>query len=88
MDYYLEQYDLGYRQCRATRTNTVQLPPSAPVIVNRWDVEGGKQTYGRLSAGAAASILGGTSLDAAVSATLGRDGGNELGAHIGLRMGF
>ena len=61
---------------------------SAPVIVNRWDIDGGKQTYGRVSAGAAASILTGTSIDAAVSATLGRDGGDELGAQLGVRMAF
>ncbi|HYI42386.1 MAG TPA: autotransporter domain-containing protein [Sphingomicrobium sp.] len=61
---------------------------SAPVIVNRWDVAGEKQTYGRLSAGAAASILTGTSIDAAVTSTIGRDGGQELGAHLGLRIGF
>ena len=61
---------------------------SAPGIVNSWGIGGGKQTYGRLSGGAAASILTGTSIDAAVSATVGRDGGNELGAHLGLRMGF
>ena len=61
---------------------------SAPVIVNRWDVEGRKQTYGRLSAGAAASIFTGTSINAAVSATMGRDGGEELGAQLGVRMGF
>ncbi len=61
---------------------------SAPVIVNRWNVDGDKQTYGRLSAGAAASILTGTSIDAAVSSTIGRDGGQELGAHLGLRIGF
>lgn len=61
---------------------------SAPGIVNRWNVDGDKQTYGRLSAGAAAGILTGTSIDAAVSATIGRDGGQELGAQLGVRMAF
>ena len=61
---------------------------TAPGIVNTWNVRGGSETYGRISGGASASILTGTSLDAAFSTTLGRDGGNDLGAHIGLRMGF
>ena len=61
---------------------------SAPGIVNTWNVSGGSETYGRISGGASASILAGTSLDASFSTTLGRDGGNDLGAHVGLRMGF
>ena len=61
---------------------------SAPGIVNTWNISGGSETYGRISGGASANILGGTSLDAAFSTTIGRDGGNDLGAHLGLRMGF
>ena len=61
---------------------------SAPGIVNTWTIGGRNETYGRISGGASASILAGTSLDAAFSTTLGRDGGNDLGAHLGFRMGF
>jgi uncharacterized protein YhjY with autotransporter beta-barrel domain len=60
----------------------------APLIVNRWDVSRDKETYARVSVGAAATIMGGTSLDAAVTSTLGRDGGQETGAHVGLRASF
>jgi uncharacterized protein YhjY with autotransporter beta-barrel domain/phospholipase/lecithinase/hemolysin len=60
----------------------------APLIVNRWDVTRDKETYARVSVGAAATIMGGTSLDAAVTSTLGRDGGQETGAHVGLRASF
>ena len=52
---------------------------SAPVIVNSWAVRRGKETYGRLSGGAAADLIGGVSVDAFVSTTLGRDHGQELG---------
>lgn len=61
---------------------------SAPTIVSSWTIDGDKQTYGRVSAGAAAQLFTAISLNAAVSSTLGRDGGNELGAQLGLRVGF
>jgi uncharacterized protein YhjY with autotransporter beta-barrel domain/phospholipase/lecithinase/hemolysin len=60
---------------------------SAPVIVNRWDVSRGKDTYGRLSGGASVN-LGRVSLDAAASTTISRDGGQELGAQIGVKARF
>ena len=60
----------------------------APIIVNRWDVHRRKGTYGRASFGGAATIFGGTSLDAALSTTLGRSGGEEIGAHVGVRTSF
>lgn len=60
----------------------------APIIVNRWDVRGHKGTYARASFGGAATILGSTSLDAALSTTVGRHGGEEIGAHLGLRAAF
>ena len=34
-DYYLEQYDLGYRDCRAQRTATVRLPSQRPCRTTR-----------------------------------------------------
>jgi uncharacterized protein YhjY with autotransporter beta-barrel domain/phospholipase/lecithinase/hemolysin len=62
---------------------------SAPVIVNSWELgDRSKKAYGRLSGGAAAAILEGVSLDALVSATIGRDDGDEVSAHLGLSVGF
>ena len=61
---------------------------SAPIIVNRWDVSGDKDTYARASFGAAVSPWQGASLDSAVTSTLGREGGQEIGAHVGFRTAF
>ncbi|MBA3511968.1 autotransporter domain-containing protein [Sphingomonas sp.] len=62
---------------------------SAPVIVNRWELEDrSKKAYARLSGGGSAVILSGITLDAVVSGTLGRDDGDEVSAHIGLGIGF
>ncbi len=60
----------------------------APIIVNSWDVSRDKETYARVSVGAAATLLGATSVDAAVTSTFGRDGGQEVGGHVGLRASF
>lgn len=62
---------------------------SAPGIVNRFDYpdrSGG--VYGRFTAGAEAAVLGGLSLQAAASTTVGRDQGNDVSAHLGLGFGF
>jgi len=61
---------------------------SAPIIVNSWDVSGRNETYGRASLGAAATLIGNTSLDAAVTTSIARDGGQDLGARVGLRASF
>ena len=62
---------------------------SAPGIVNRWVVgDGSEGVYGRLSGGANAAILSGVSLNALASTTVGRDGGNDVSAHVGLDVGF
>jgi uncharacterized protein YhjY with autotransporter beta-barrel domain len=61
---------------------------SAPVIVNQWAVTRGKDTYGRLSGGASASLGGKISVDAFVSTTLGRDGGQEVGGNVGVKAKF
>lgn len=61
---------------------------SAPIIVNTWDVSGHKETYGRASLGAAATLIGNTSLDMAVTSTVGRTRGEDLGARVGLRASF
>lgn len=62
---------------------------SAPGIVNSWRLEErSKDPYGRLAVGGSAEILPGTSLNALLSTTLGKDQGNEASAHVGLRLGF
>jgi len=60
----------------------------APIIVNSWAMSSHKGTYARVSAGGAATIFGTTSIDAAVSTTVGRHRGEEMGAHVGLRAAF
>jgi outer membrane autotransporter protein len=61
---------------------------TSPAIVNSWNVTRDKETYGRLSGGLRASLGGMLSLDANVSSTIGRDGGQELGAQIGVKTAF
>jgi outer membrane autotransporter protein len=62
---------------------------SAPGIVNSWVVgDGSDGLYGRISGGASAAILKGVSLNALASTTIGRDGGNDLSAHVGVDVGF
>jgi outer membrane autotransporter protein len=60
----------------------------APLIVNSWDVHRRKGTYARASVGAAATLMGGVSVDAAATTTFGRDGGQEVAAHVGLSAAF
>ena len=60
----------------------------APIIVNSWDVSRDKDTYARASFGGAATLLGSTSVDAAVTTTVGRHGGRETGAQVGVRASF
>ncbi|HET8729121.1 MAG TPA: autotransporter domain-containing protein [Alphaproteobacteria bacterium] len=72
----------GHRTIRFAQT-------SAPGIVNRWTVgDGSKGVYGRLSGGGSAAILNGVSLNALASTTIGRDGGNDVSAQVGLDIGF
>jgi uncharacterized protein YhjY with autotransporter beta-barrel domain/phospholipase/lecithinase/hemolysin len=61
---------------------------SAPTIVNTWAVPGRKQTYGRVSGGASANLIGGVSVDAFASTTLSRKGGNEVSGQLGLKARF
>ena len=61
---------------------------TAPGIVNSWAVPGRKQTYGRLSGGASANLNGALSLDAFVSTTLSRKGGNATGGNVGVKVRF
>lgn len=60
----------------------------APGIVNSWAVPGRKQTYGRLAGGASATLTGGLSVDAYVSTTLDRKGGNVTGGNVGVKVSF
>ena len=60
----------------------------APLIVNSWDVSRTKGTYGRASFGAAATLGGGLSVDSALTTTFGRNGGQEVAAHVGVRASF
>ncbi len=62
---------------------------SAPTIVNSWQLEDrSKKAYGRLSAGGSAEIFRQVTLNALVSGSLGRDDGNDVSAHVGLRFGL
>jgi outer membrane autotransporter protein len=62
---------------------------SAPGIVNRWDFDDlSKKAYGRFSAGLAAQVFGGVSVDGALSMTLGKKDDDETSAHVGLKVGF
>ena len=62
---------------------------SAPGIVNTWELEDRSNgIHGRLSGGASAAILERVTLDAIASTTVGRDDGNEVSAHLGLRVGL
>lgn len=60
----------------------------APTIVNSWEVRGRQETYGRLSGGASASLVGGLSVDAFATTTLGRNHGQEVGAQVGVKAAF
>lgn len=61
---------------------------SAPGIVNTWTVPRRKDTYGRLAGGASANINGSISVDAAVSTTISRDHGQEVGGQLGVKARF
>jgi outer membrane autotransporter protein len=61
---------------------------AAPIIVNTWDIGRDKETYARAAVGASATLMGGVSVDAAATTTFGRDGGQEMGGHVGVRASF
>lgn len=62
---------------------------TAPTIVNSWRLDDrSKRVYGRLTAGASADLMKGLSLDALVSATVDKRGGNDTSAHVGITAGF
>jgi phospholipase/lecithinase/hemolysin/uncharacterized protein YhjY with autotransporter beta-barrel domain len=76
-----KEFSDGERTIRFAQT-------SAPGIVNQWVVGDDGGVYGRLSGGGSAAILNGVTLNALASTTVGRDGGNDLSAHVGLDIGF
>jgi outer membrane autotransporter protein len=62
---------------------------ATPTIVNRFDLgERDTGVYTRLSGGASAQIASNIQLDFAASTTAGKDQGNEVTAHAGVRVGF
>lgn len=61
---------------------------TAPTIVNSWQVSNSKETYGRISGGASATLTPGLSLDAFVSTTVSRNRGQETGGQIGVKAAF
>lgn len=61
---------------------------TSPIIVNEWAVSGDRDTYGRVSGGASANIVGNVSIDLSGSTTLGRNHGQEMGGQIGVKARF
>ena len=61
---------------------------TSPIIVNQWAVSGNRDTYGRISGGANATIIGNVSIDLSGSSTLGRNHGQEMGGQIGVKARF
>jgi uncharacterized protein YhjY with autotransporter beta-barrel domain len=62
---------------------------ASPSIVNSWAFEDrSKKAYARFTGGASAAILSQVTLDAMLSGTVGQDQGDEVSAHVGLRLGF
>jgi outer membrane autotransporter protein len=62
---------------------------SAPIIVNRWELEDrSKKAYARLSGGGSAALGSNLRLDTKVSGTFGRADGDEVSVHLGLNANF
>ena len=62
---------------------------SAPTIVNHWEIDDrSKSAYARFTGGASAAVVGRLSVDAILSGTVGQKQGDELSAHVGLKLGF
>lgn len=65
------------------------LQTSAPIIVNTFGFEPvSKRIYGRLSAGGAARVTNALTLDAGLSATVGKKRGNETSGQITVNLAF
>ena len=61
---------------------------TAPTIVNHWDVNRSKKTYGKLAGGGSADITPGIAVDAFVSTTVNRRQGQEIGGQLSLKARF
>jgi outer membrane autotransporter protein len=62
---------------------------ASPTIVNRFNLgERDTGVYTRLSGGASAQLASTIQLDFTASTTAGKDQGNEVSAHAGVRVGF
>lgn len=62
---------------------------ASPVIVNRFDLgERDTGVYTRFAGGASAALGQRLQLDVLASTTAGKDQGNEVSAHLGVRLGF
>ena len=62
---------------------------SAPLIVNAWTIPGGSsQFYGRVAGGLAATLNANVVLSAALSRTLGRQGGDDFHGSGAIRISF
>ena len=62
---------------------------AAPTIVNHYSyVDSSKKAFARLSGGASATILSHVGMNVAVSSTFGKKQGQEVAAHLGLKVGF
>ena len=62
---------------------------SAPIIVNSYSYDDrSTKAYARVSGGASAAILTNVALDVAGSATFGKKQGEDVSAHLGLKVGF
>lgn len=69
---------------------TVQFAlTAAPTIVNSFAYDDrSTKAYARLSGGASAAILNNVSLDVAGSGTFGKKQGEDVSAHLGVKIGF
>ncbi len=62
---------------------------SAPGIINHFSYpDRSTNIYGRLSGGLSASVLSMLDVEAGASTTVGKHQGNDVSAHLGVRLGF
>ena len=62
---------------------------ASPTIVNRFSYgDRSTKAYARVAGGASAAILSNVSLNVAGSSTFGKKQGDEVSAHVGLKVGF
>lgn len=61
---------------------------TSPGIVNHWDINRSKKTYGKIAGGGSAEITPGIAVDAFVSTTVNRKQGQEIGGQLSLKAKF